>query len=79
MLEPWGKPRMTRQEMQKSRYLAVIWGNDLASKFFWTMNSGPQGLVMDTPFDSFAACHFRAHAHYLPFKANMSDFDAVFD
>ncbi len=79
LLEPWGKPRMTRQEMQKSRYLAVIRGNDLASNFFWTMNSGSLALVMDTPFESFAACHFRPQEHYLPFKADMSDFDAVFD
>lgn len=79
LLEPWGRPRMTRQEMQKSRYLAVIRGNDLASNFFWTMNSGSLGLVMDTPFESFAACHFRPNEHYLLFQEDMSDFDEVYD
>lgn len=78
-LREWEKPRLTQQEMQKSRYLAVIRGNDLATNFFWTMNSGSLALVMDGPFESFAACHFQPWVHYLPFKADMSDFDQIFD
>lgn len=79
VLRDWEKPRLTRQQMQGARYLAVVRGNDLASNFFWTMNSGSLALVMDGPFESFAACHFQPWVHYLPFKADMSDFDQIFD
>lgn len=79
LLRNWQKPRLTRPDMQKSRYLAVVRGNDLASNFFWTMNSGSLALVMDSPFESFASCHFKPWVHFLPFKEDMSDFDKIYD
>ncbi|MGV8951653.1 MAG: glycosyl transferase family 90 [Cypionkella sp.] len=78
LLSAYGRPRITREAMQQSKYLAVVRGNDLASSFFWTMNSGSLGLVMDTPFDSFASCHFQPWVHYVPFREDMSDFEQIF-
>ena len=78
LLAAFERPRTSRTQMQHFKYLAVLRGNDLGSSFFWTMNSGSLGLVMETPFDSFASCHFRPWEHYVPFREDMSDFDANF-
>jgi hypothetical protein len=72
------RPRISREAMQRSKYLAVVRGNDLASSFYWTMNSGSLGLVMDSPFESFGSCHFKPWEHYVPFREDMSDFDAAY-
>ena len=73
------KPRVTRQYMQGYRYIAVLRGLDVGSSFFWTMNSGSVGLVMETPFDTFASAHFRPWEHYVPFKEDLSDLHANLD
>lgn len=78
LLARLARPRISREEMQHSKYLAVVRGNDLASSFFWTMNSGSLGLVMDTPFQSFASCHFQPWVHYVPFREDLSDFESAF-
>jgi hypothetical protein len=73
------RPRISRQEMQRSKYLAVVRGNDVASSLYWTMNSGSLALVMESPFETFGSCHFRPWQHYVPFREDMSDFDAAYD
>lgn len=67
------RPRMTRQEMQRSKYIAVLRGLDVGSSFYWVMNSGSVGFVMDTPFESFASSHFKAWEHFIPFQEDGSD------
>lgn len=71
--EEFGKARMTQQQMQGFRYIAVMRGMDVGSSFYWTMNSGSVALVMDTPFETFASAHFRPWEHYIPFKEDSSD------
>lgn len=73
------KPRIPRARMQGFRYIAVLRGLDVASSFYWTMNSGSLGLVMQTPFETFASVHFRPWHHYVPFREDLSDFDARLD
>jgi hypothetical protein len=73
------RPRVSRQDMQRSKYLAVVRGNDVASSLYWTMNSGSLALVMESPFETFGSCHFRPWEHYVPFREDMSDFDVAYD
>lgn len=73
------KPRVSRQYMQNFRYIAVLRGLDVGSSFFWTMNSGSVGLVMQTPFDTFASAHFRPWVHYIPFREDLSDLQQNLD
>lgn len=75
MLAPVTKPRLPQRAQARHKYIAVLRGADLASSFFWTMNSGSLGLVMETPWESFASVHFKPWVHYVPFKVDMSDFD----
>ena len=79
MLAGLERPRLTRQDFQRVRYLVVLRGLDVGSSFFWTMNSGSLGLVMETPFQSFASVHFRPWEHYVPFREDLTDFEARLD
>lgn len=69
------KARLTRASLQNFRYLVVLQGADVASSFYWTMNSGSLGLVMDGPFETFASGHFRPWEHFVPFRRDLSDFE----
>ncbi len=73
------RPRMPREEMQRHKYIAVLRGLDVGSSFYWVMNSGSVGFVMDTPFETFASGHFRPWEHYIPFREDLSDLEAHFD
>ena len=73
------RPRLTRQEMQTYRYIAVLRGVDVGSSFYWVMNSGSVGFVQNTPFHTFASAHFEPWQHYIPFCEDGSDLDAHFD
>jgi len=53
------RERIPQIEMLKYKYLVVLRGLDVGSSFYWTMNSGSVGLVMETPFESFASVHFK--------------------
>lgn len=75
LLAPLEKSRVPREDFQEFKYLAVLRGLDIGSSFFWTMNSGSLGLVMETPFESFASCHFKPWKHYVPFREDLSDFE----
>ncbi len=75
ILGPMTRPPMSQREQARHKYIAVLRGADLASSFFWTMNSGSLGLVMETPWESFASVHFKPWVHYVPFKVDMSDFE----
>lgn len=70
------RPRMAQSAMQGYRYIAVLRGLDVGSSFYWVMNSGSLGLVMDTPFETFASGHFIPGQHYLPFRLDGSDLSA---
>jgi hypothetical protein len=67
------RPRMSRLEMQHYKYIAVLRGLDVGSSFYWVMNSGSVGFVMETPFETFASRHFRPWEHYIPFREDCSD------
>lgn len=67
------RPRMPQSAMQRFRYVAVLRGLDVGSSFYWVMNSGSLGLVMETPFETFASGHFRPDDAYLPFRMDGSD------
>lgn len=75
MLAHLEKPRILREDFQAFKYIAVLRGMDVGSSFYWTMNSGSLGLVMETPFSSFASCHFKPWQHYVPFSEDLSDFE----
>ena len=78
ILAPVTRSAMPQRLQARAKYIAVLRGADLASSFFWTMNSGSLGLVMETPWESFASVHFKPWVHYVPFKVDMSDFDERF-
>lgn len=67
------RPRMSRFEMQQHKYIAVLRGLDVGSSFYWVMNSGSVGFVMETPFETFGSAHFRPWEHYVPFREDCSD------
>ena len=67
------RPRLSPEDMQQFRYIAVLRGNDVGSSFYWTMNSGSVGFVQDTPYKTFASGHFRPWEHYIPFAEDGSD------
>lgn len=75
LLKHLERPRLPRTELQTYKYLIVLRGLDVGSSFFWTMNSGSLGLVMDTPFETFASVHFRPWEHYVPFREDLTDFE----
>jgi hypothetical protein len=79
LMQPLRRPAMGQLEQARNKYIAVLRGADLASSFFWTMNSGSLGLVMDCPWESFASVHFRPWEHYVPFKRDLSDLDERLD
>ncbi|HHW35520.1 MAG TPA: hypothetical protein GXX24_15490 [Paracoccus solventivorans] len=69
------REHIPQPEMLQYKYIVVLRGLDIGSSFYWTMNSGSVGLVMETPFESFASIHFRAWEHYVPFREDGSDFE----
>lgn len=75
LIDPLLSPPMPARQQARFRYVAVLGGADLGSSFFWTMNSGSLGLVMDSPWQSFASVHFRPWEHYVPFRADLSDLE----
>ncbi|MBB1499004.1 glycosyl transferase family 90 [Paracoccus sp. MC1862] len=74
-LRPLKLEAIPQREMLRFKYLVVLPGLDIGSSFFWTMNSGSVGLVMETPFESFASVHFKPWEHYVPFRQDLSDFE----
>jgi hypothetical protein len=78
LLKRYERPRIPREAFQQFKYLVVLRGLDVGSSFYWTMNSGSLGLVMETPFESFASIHFEPWVHYVPFKEDLSDFEENF-
>jgi hypothetical protein len=72
------KPRIGLHDQQQFKYIAVLRGVDVGSSFYWTMNSGSVGLVMEQSFETFASVHFEPWVHYVPFKEDLSDFEENF-
>jgi hypothetical protein len=79
LMQPLQRPPMGQREQARNKYIAVLRGADLASSFFWTMNSGSLGLVMESPWESFGSVHFRPWEHYVPFRRDLTDLDAQLD
>lgn len=73
-LDQLERPRLTRETCQTYKYILVLPGNDVASNFYWVMNSGSLGLVMGCEFETFASGHFRPWEHYVPFRRDLRDF-----
>jgi hypothetical protein len=73
LINPLLSPPMPARMQARFKYIAVLRGADLASSYFWTMNSGSLALVMDSPWQSFASVHFRPWEHYVPFRVDLSD------
>lgn len=73
------RPRMLKSNMQFYRYIAVLRGQDVGSSFYWVMNSGSLGFVMDTPYETFASGHFQPEEAYLKFKMDGSDIAEKFE
>lgn len=69
------RPRLSREDCQAYKYILVLPGNDVASSFYWTMNSGSVGLVMDCAFETFATHHFKPWEHYVPFRRDLRDLE----
>lgn len=76
---PLARPRMTHLEMQHHKYIAVLRGVDVGSSFYWVMNSGSVGFVMDAPYETFASGHFRPWEHYVPVREDCADLGERFD
>lgn len=74
-MAPFMRSRVSQQAFRHYKYLLVLKGMDVGSSFYWTMNSGSLGLVMDGAFETFASGHFRPWEHYVPFKADLSDLE----
>lgn len=75
LMQPLLRPVMAQREQARHKYIAVLRGADLASSFYWTMNSGSLGLVMDSPWESFGSAHFKPWQHYVPFREDLSDLE----
>ena len=74
-----GRPRLTRPQMQERQFIAVLRGLDVGSSFYWVMNSGSTGFVMETPFETFGSGHFCAWEHFVPFREDGTDLHARLD
>lgn len=73
LLAEYEKEKVSQQNQTKFKYIAVLPGGDVASNFYWIMNSSSLGLVMEADFDSFASQHFKPWEHYVPVKQDLSD------
>jgi len=76
---PYARPRVSRQDMQRCKYIAVLRGLDVGSSFYWVMNSGSVGFVMETPFETFGSAHFKPWEHFIPFAEDCSDLKDRFE
>jgi hypothetical protein len=70
------RPRIARTDFQRHKYIAVLPGSDVGSSFYWTMNSGSVGLVVDCDFETFATHHFKPWEHFVPIRPDQRDIDA---
>jgi hypothetical protein len=73
LLSPLERPMVLRETFQDFKYIAVLPGNDVGSSFYWTMNSGSVGLVVDCDFETFATHHFKPWEHYVPIRRDQAD------
>ncbi|SEO08144.1 Glycosyl transferase family 90 [Salinihabitans flavidus] len=73
------RPIIPREQFQTFKYILVLPGSDVGSSFYWTMNSGSLGLVMDCDFESFATAHFRPWEHYVPFGQSVEELEDVLE
>ncbi|MEP1610707.1 MAG: glycosyl transferase family 90 [Roseobacter sp.] len=69
------RARVEMADFQRHKYLLVLKGMDVSSAFYWTMNSGSLGLVMDGVFETFASGHFKPWEHYVPFRADLNNLE----
>lgn len=67
------RPKLSRETFQDYKYIPVLPGSDVGSSFYWTMNSGSVGLVVDCDFETFASCHFKPWEHYVPVRRDQGN------
>ena len=78
-LGQYEQDHMPLAQFQDYKYILVLPGSDVASSFYWTMNSGSVGLVMDCSFETFATQHFRRWEHYVPISRKATDLHEKLD
>lgn len=69
------RPKIPRENFQDYKYIFVLPGSDVGSSFYWTMNSGSVGLVIDCDFETFASHHFKPWEHYVPVRRDQANID----
>lgn len=67
------RPKIPRETFQDYKYIVVLPGSDVGSSFYWTMNSGSVGLVVDCDFETFASHHFKPWEHYVPIRRDQGN------
>ena len=72
-LDVFERPKIPRETFQDYKYIAVLPGSDVGSSFYWTMNSGSVGLVVDCDFETFATHHFKPWEHYVPIRRDQAN------
>tara|TARA_B110000902_G_scaffold242839_1_gene294543 strand:+ start:595 stop:1743 length:1149 start_codon:yes stop_codon:yes gene_type:complete len=76
-IHSYGRLKISRETFQEYKYIFVLPGNDVGSSFFWTMNSGSVGLVIDCDFETFATHHFKPWVHYVPVRGDQANVDRM--
>jgi len=76
-INPFGRPKIPREAFQDYKYILVLPGNDVGSSFYWTMNSGSVGLVVDCDFETFATHQFKPWEHYVPIRRDQANVDRM--
>jgi hypothetical protein len=77
LLASFERPKMPRDTFQTYKYIAVLPGNDVGSSFYWTMNSGSVGLVVECEFETFATHHFKPWEHYVPISRDQGNLKRI--
>jgi hypothetical protein len=67
------RPKIPRDDFQNSKYIVVLPGSDVGSSFYWTMNSGSVGLVVDCDFETFGSHHFKPWEDYVPIRRDQAN------
>lgn len=76
-IDAYERPKIPRETFQNYKYIAVLPGNDVGSSFYWTMNSGSVGLVVECDFETFATHHFKPWEHYVPIRRDQANVDRI--
>jgi hypothetical protein len=76
-IDTYERQKISRETFQNYKYIVVLPGNDVASSFYWTMNSGSVGLVVECGFETFATHHFKPWEHYVPIRRDQANVERI--